>query len=292
MSTAVPNPRHATLEDLRAEIDAIDESLHDLLMRRAGLAAAIARLKNGKKGADAATFFRPAREAAVLRRLLSRHEGPFPTASLVQIWREMMGALLRLQGPFAVAVGVDAPDGAPLKELVRDHFGTGTRIRALLSSVGAVRAVAVGRATVAVVPYPAPERRIPRHSWWLSLAQRGAPRVVAALPALARRYDPAALAVAKTVPEPTGRDRSLAVLRAREVLSSQRIAGYLNRSGIDGRVCDRASAGRAVLLEIEGFVEPDSDVLDGMRAEFGLGAEALTVIGTFPVPPIFDGAAT
>ena len=96
----------------------------------------------------------------------------------------------------------------------------------------------------------------------------------------------------RPAPEPTGRDRSLAVLRTREVLSSQRIAGYLNRSGVDGRICDRASAGRAVLLEIEGFVDSASGVLDGLRAAFGLGAEAVTVIGTFPVPPIFGGAAT
>lgn len=47
MSTAVRTLRRATLEDLRAEIDAIDRSLHHFLMRRAGLAADIARLKNG-----------------------------------------------------------------------------------------------------------------------------------------------------------------------------------------------------------------------------------------------------
>lgn len=292
MSTAVPTPRQATLEDLRAEIDAIDESLHDLLMRRAGLAAAIARLKNGKKEGGGGPFFRPAREAAVVRRLLARHEGAFPAASLVQVWREIMGALLRLQGPFSVAVGVDAPDGASLKEIVRDHFGVGTRTRSLMSSVGAVRAVAVGRATVAVVPYPALQRRMRRHSWWLSLAQRGAPRIVAALPALTRAYDPLALAVAKVAPEPTDRDRSFVVLRSREVLSSQRIVGYLNKSGTDGRICDRASAGRAVLLEIEGFLAPDSKMLEGMSKALGLDADAFTAIGAFPVPASLDGISS
>jgi chorismate mutase-like protein len=291
MTTAFPNPRRATLEDLRAEIDAIDDSLHDLLMRRAGLAAAIARLKNGKgaAGQAAGAFFRPAREAGVVRRILARHEGPFPAASLVQIWREIVGALLRLQGPFAVAVGVNAPDGVPLRELVRDHFGTGTLVRSLMSSVGAVRAVAVGRATVAVVSYPAPQRRLLRHSWWLSLAQRGAPRIVAALPALTRAYDPLALAIAKMEPEASGHDRSFVVLYTREVLSSQKIVRYLNRSGIDGRICDRASAGHAVLIEIEGFVAPDSKVLHGMAKALGLAIDAFTAIGAFAVPASADG---
>ena len=65
MTTAVRTLRRATLEDLRVEIDAIDDSLHDLLMHRAGLAADIARLKNAGLGRDGA-FFRPGREARVI----------------------------------------------------------------------------------------------------------------------------------------------------------------------------------------------------------------------------------
>src|SRR5690242_16970871 len=105
MTTAVRTLSRATLEDLRAEIDAIDDSLHDLLMRRASLASEIARLKNGgaspadstgKRGRkrDQGAFFRPGREASVVRRILGRHQGPFPASALVRIWREVMGGLL------------------------------------------------------------------------------------------------------------------------------------------------------------------------------------------------------
>src|SRR5437879_4340389 len=87
MSTAVRTLRRATLDDLRAEIDAIDDSLHDLLMRRAGLAGDIARLKATAPAGASGPLFRPGREAAIVRRILARHKGPFPPAALVRIWR-------------------------------------------------------------------------------------------------------------------------------------------------------------------------------------------------------------
>jgi len=130
MTTAVRTLRRATLEDLRAKIDAIDESLHDLLMRRAGLAADIARLKNAAPGANG-VFFRAGREAEVMRRILGRHRGPFPASAVVRIWREIIGGLLGLQGELTVATS--APE---LIDMAREHFGSGAVLRRCASSTG------------------------------------------------------------------------------------------------------------------------------------------------------------
>jgi chorismate mutase len=59
------------LTALRAELDGIDDALHDLLMRRAGVVERVARA--GKRGA-----LRPGREAVIIRRLLGRHHGGLP----------------------------------------------------------------------------------------------------------------------------------------------------------------------------------------------------------------------
>ena len=83
-----------SLADLRREIDKIDTSLHDLVMLRAELVKEIRKLKAG----DGGVFYRPGREAQVMRRLIGRHTGAFPKTVLIRMWREMMGALVRLQG--------------------------------------------------------------------------------------------------------------------------------------------------------------------------------------------------
>jgi chorismate mutase / prephenate dehydratase len=294
MTTAVRTLRRATLDDLRAEIDAIDDSLHDLLMRRAGLAADIARLKDGAAKAsrnarperrDQGPFFRPGREASVVRRILSRHTGPFPPTALVRIWREVMGALLHLQGPVTVAAA-----GPGFNELVRDHFGTGASVRVRASAAAAIRAMSASRATVAVVPWPASTDRRWRSErpWWVPLAKAGAPRIVAALPALAAaRQSPTALIVAPMPPEPSGHDRSLIAFLSRRTVSQPAIARALTASGLEGRIVARAAEGRAALLDVKGFVSDQSVNLEALTI---VADEARpVVIGAYAVPYTVGG---
>ena len=105
------------LAALRAEIDAIDSQLHDLLMRRTDLAVQVGEVKArvqplGGTPADGAKFIRPAREALILRRLVARHSGRLPKAVIVRMWREMISALLQVEGPFVVAVQAPKDDTA------------------------------------------------------------------------------------------------------------------------------------------------------------------------------------
>ena len=87
------------LAALRAELDRIDDALHDLLIRRADVVARVAATKpNGTLA------LRPGREAAIIRRLLARHTGHLPPQALVRLWRELLAATTAMQGPFVVAV--------------------------------------------------------------------------------------------------------------------------------------------------------------------------------------------
>ncbi|MEN9499161.1 MAG: hypothetical protein RIS83_980, partial [Pseudomonadota bacterium] len=74
MNDKAPAPPIAdpALQALRAEIDALDDAMHDLLMRRA---AVVARMAASRAKTGGGSPLRPGREAAVLRRLLGRHQG-------------------------------------------------------------------------------------------------------------------------------------------------------------------------------------------------------------------------
>ena len=58
------------LDDLRQEIDGIDVALHDLLMRRVEIGRQVAEAK----GKDRGPYFRPGREAQIIRCLVARNE--------------------------------------------------------------------------------------------------------------------------------------------------------------------------------------------------------------------------
>ena len=62
-----------SLEELRREIDEIDDAIHDLLMRRAQVVEQVGIAKRPDN-----QIVRPGREAVILRRLAARHTGSFP----------------------------------------------------------------------------------------------------------------------------------------------------------------------------------------------------------------------
>jgi len=93
-----------TLEQLRAEIDRLDEQILPLLNRRAALAVEIGRVKH----ATGAQLYVPERERAVLERLVSRNEGPLSHRSICRIFGEVMAASLALEDR-ATVVAAGAP---------------------------------------------------------------------------------------------------------------------------------------------------------------------------------------
>ncbi|MFT8243485.1 chorismate mutase [Roseomonas sp. BN140053] len=277
-----PPPSDAPPPDLaalRAEIDAVDDALHDLLMRRAAITGrmAAARIKAGSGGS-----FRPGREALILRRLLARHGGPLPPGTLLRVWREIIAASLAQQGGFSVAVQAAQPD-SPVLALARAHFGLDTPLRVHATPARALAALSAGEAAVAVLGAPE-DGEAPGAAWWPSL---DAPRlrVVAALPFLVAPggRGPAALAISAGAPDPTGRDRSLLRLEHGPALSRDGLIAALSAAGLAPLrlILQRGAAPHggspspqgAALAEVAGFVEPGDPRLSTLRAEV-LGAFA------------------
>lgn len=282
-----PEVRPAAAPDLaalRAEIDRLDDAMHDLVMQRA---AVVARMAAGRaKGGGPA--LRPAREAAILRRLLARHAGGFPRAALVQVWRALINGHTAMQGPFTVAVFNTAP-GSGYAALAREHFGAATPLRTLGSAAQVLAALSSGEASAGVLPLPAEEGE--NATWWTALLAREAPRVfaVARLPIWPPRVESAprveALVVGVMPPEPSGADRTLLAAEVAEGVSRTRIGDALAQAGLARRtlLVRRAAAGVGLLLaEVEGFVAPDDPRLAAFAA--GAGARAPVVAGAYALP--------
>jgi len=217
-----------TLESLRRQIDEIDDAIHDLIMRRAGVVGDIAATKSSDRVA-----MRPGREATILRRLATRHEGAFPLPELTRIWRELITGFTRMQGPFAIAVY--APEGRDdLWDLARDHYGSHTPMTPVAAPIQAIRAVHEGTATLAVVPWPVEADGDP---WWRILFSDDprTPRIVGSLPFVVterHRDEPLALAVAHIEPEPTGDDHAMIAVEVTGDISRSRLKQTFETVGL------------------------------------------------------------
>jgi chorismate mutase/prephenate dehydratase len=105
------------LQDLRARIDELDGQLLQMITSRAELAKAVATAKGG----DASDYYRPEREAQVLRNIIARNRGPLSDEEMARLFREIMSACLALQQP--LNVGFLGPEGTFTHAAVLKHFG-------------------------------------------------------------------------------------------------------------------------------------------------------------------------
>ncbi len=196
------------LDDLRVEIDDVDDRIHDLLMRRAEIASMVGESKRKQAGDGTPRLFRPAREARVLRRLLARHHGPLPRAVVQDVWRAIIAGNLLLQGKMIVAAtsGVSA-------RLARDHFGSCVGLQEAPAAGAALDAVSQGRAAVAVLPFPGcPASN--GSAWWPALAEHPGLHIVGQIPVFRSASSPTAALVAEQAPEPSDVDVTLVLASA------------------------------------------------------------------------------
>lgn len=185
------------LAGIRRRIDAIDAEMHRLLIARGAVIDELI----GAKGTEASgAAFRPGREAAMMRRLVSRHEGRLPLASVEHIWREIITTFTFMQAPFGVAVA-PAADRLAMRDLVRFYFGFSVPLSECASAEEAVARVA-GAGDLAVVPVAG------GGLWWRELAKTDGARIFARLPAIEADRHPAALP-AYVVGPPLGEDSDL-----------------------------------------------------------------------------------
>jgi chorismate mutase/prephenate dehydratase len=83
------------LSDYRKEIDRIDDEILRLLNERSKSVVQIGRLKILKDAG--ANLHTPAREAAIIERLVAQNTGPFPSDAIRPVYREIMSASLSLE---------------------------------------------------------------------------------------------------------------------------------------------------------------------------------------------------
>lgn len=273
------------LEQLRRRIDEIDNRLQDLLTERVDIVSRVAASKRTDGGIAP---HQPAREAEIIRRLVARNHGPLPSATLVRMWRELLAATTRLQGPFTVAVY--APPEAPgFYDLARDQYGSHTPLLSYRSTGQVIRAVTEGQAVIGVLPIPEEEEPDP---WWRHLLspREDAPHVIARLPfgprGNARNDGADALAIGRGTPQPTGRDRTLFVTENAADISRGRIFSTLSSGGLTCTFmasCEQEE-GVNTLIELDGFVTPSDPRLQGLRDQLGPALWRLLRFGGYAVP--------
>ncbi len=139
--------RDVALSALRQRIDEIDARIQALISERAAVAREVGDAKGFLKSSD---FYRPEREARVLRDVVQRNKGPLGDDEMVRVFREIMSACLAQEEPLKVAFL--GPEGTFTQSAVLKQFGHSVRALALTTIAEVFHEVEGGVADFGVVP--------------------------------------------------------------------------------------------------------------------------------------------
>jgi chorismate mutase len=218
----------AKLKALRDRIDAIDAEMHRLLIARGSVIDALIGIKGTTRPGAA---FRPGREADMMRRIVARHEGALPLATVEHIWREIITTFTRMQAPFDVVMDVSVePDR--MRDLARFYFGFSVDLKPVAGPAAVIAAVARSN-DLGLIARDQPAAVGP---WWRGLVGAGAnaPRIMALLPHIGAKTRPAdlpAFVVSPPLSDPTPPDIRLFAAKAGDPDAKVQDATVLARSG-------------------------------------------------------------
>jgi chorismate mutase/prephenate dehydratase len=137
---------------LRERIDALDEQLLELFNQRAGCAVEVARVKRelNEDPEESIEFFRPEREAQVMKRLQALNKGPLSAQEVARLIREVMSACLALEQPLKIAYL--GPEGTYTQTAALKHFGHSVSTAPMSSIPDVFAAVESGQTNYGLVP--------------------------------------------------------------------------------------------------------------------------------------------
>lgn len=192
-----------SLDAIRREIDAIDDALLDLVIRRFAATGKVRATKESD-GSLAASPLRPAREATMLRRLIARAENRISPELLVRLWRVILSASTQSQAPIVIHVDQELAEDLALRLKLAEHF-CGMAIMAHAGSGQALEAVSSRRGDLAAARTTAP---------WaehIAAAAGAGVRLIGSLPAIGGRAIPDLVIFGHAEAQPTGGDDTIVV---------------------------------------------------------------------------------
>jgi len=136
------------LQAIRQQIDELDERIQALINQRAQCAQQVADIKLQSGESD--HFYRPEREAQVLRNIEARNLGPLGNREMASLFRQIMSACLALERPLTIAFL--GPAGTYNHVATMKHFGSFIEQAPVDNIEDVFRVVETGQAHFGVVP--------------------------------------------------------------------------------------------------------------------------------------------
>jgi chorismate mutase/prephenate dehydratase len=195
----------ASLEDIRREIDSIDDAILGLLNRRFEATRRV-RARKSTDGSLAMSPLRPAREAMMMRRMLASRPTALSPHLVVRLWRVILSASAEMQAPVTVHVAPPVAGDIDARLLIASHFN-GIAVSCHRDAATAFAKLEQSRGDLLVVATESDWAEV-----FAGLAS-ASPQIIATLPIVGHAKIPALLVFGHAEPQSSGHDQTIMLSR-------------------------------------------------------------------------------
>jgi len=264
------------ITDLREKIDAIDDSIIELLGKRLEIVKEVGKRKAGAS-TNNLSFIRAGREANMLRELTKKAQGKFPPAAVATIWRMIISTSLSFEQKMNISAYIKDGDKTCYWR-AREYYGTFLPITCDNSSDKIIQSVASGEVAVGVLPLMDDSD----NPWWIRPhEEENDIYIFARIPFISHKESIAkpVLCIANVIPEKTEDDISIIAIHSEK--PKDIISKAFENKGFKTNFLEEKNYN--FLLETDTFMEIGDKNLKEINNELG-GDKSVRLLGSYAAP--------
>jgi chorismate mutase len=262
------------LRDLRQEIDQIDNQIIALFESRKSVVNQVARLKKENKEKF---FVKQAREADMIKNLISKPGLKFPKSTIIDIWRKLITAANIHEQPLSVALH-NPKNIADYNYLIREYYNNEVPIIKCDSAQNVLSEIERGIANIGVFALPKDSKEDLDENWWINLVHnKHNLKVFAKIPFAEHKREEShgnnqfqLVVVAEIKPEKSLDDNSLLCIELNSSSSKTQLINLLNEHKLNFKILKTAKLPQVeginfYLVEVDGFIEENSELFNSLN---------------------------
>lgn len=264
------------LSNFRAQIDAIDDKIIQLLQDRLEIVKQVGKHK--AQTSATSSFIRAGREASMLRNLTKKMDGKFPPAAIGTMWRMIISTSLCTEQDMSISAYV-AENDASCYWYSREYYGTFIKTLRENSTDKVIANVAGGATSIGILPLIDNSEK----PWWIRpSAEKNDIYIFARIPFIEDTdgFAKPVLAIANVMPEQT--DEDISVLSVHTTSPVAEINNVFAVNGLSANII-AAKNNTDYLIEADKFLSIGDSRLDDIKDGLAEGS-VVRLMGAYAVP--------
>ncbi len=278
----------ATLQDLRSEIDKIDNQMIELLGQRMAIVSRVGELK---KNNNEKFFIKSNREADMIKDLIKKSNSNFPKSAIINIWRKIITAANMHEQPLNIAIH-NPKNISDYAYLVKEYYN----MEVPISFHDSVATIAIemekGETQIGIFALPLArdnnsDKSDFSENWWINLANNKLGiKIFAKIPFVdSDKIDLVAVAIKEA--EKSSDDNSLIYIEVDKEISKNQVLSALKESGLEAKILKSVKSPQVEniifnLVELRGFfLESDEALKKFSKSKI---RPFVKILGSYAVP--------